>query len=110
MAGTKKDFTDHGYCQYSIGALGITPLFNVATVGASVVGTTVQASFVTPCRLKLSAIAIACSAVSTINGSISFNIVVGSGAYESGATAALGTFTLTGVPLDTFDNVYTING
>jgi hypothetical protein len=110
MAGTKKDFTDHGYSQYSLGTLGVTPLFNVASVGASAVGTTVQAIFVTPSRIKLSAIAIGSTAVSTINGSISFNIVVGPGAYESGATAATGSYTLTGVPLDTFDNVYTING
>jgi hypothetical protein len=110
MAGTKKDFTDHGYSQYSLGTLGVTPLFNVPTIGASVVGTTVQAYFVTPSRIKLSAIAIACSAVSTINGSVSFNIVVGSGAYESGATAAVGSYTLTGVPTTGDNNVYTING
>ena len=110
MAGTKKDFTDHGYCQYSIGTLNVIQLFSKAEIGASVIGTTVQAYFVTPCRLKLSSIAIACSAISTINGSIGFNIVVGSGAYESGATAAKGIATLTGVPLDTENNVYVING
>lgn len=110
MAGTKKDFTDDGYCQYSLGTLGVTNLFSVATIGASSVGTTVQSSFVAPCRLKLSAIAVSVSTVSTINGSVSFNIVVGSGAYESGSTAATGSYTLTGAPTTTFNNVYTING
>jgi hypothetical protein len=110
MAGTKKDFTDHGYSQYSLGTLGVTPLFNVPTVGASVVGTTVQAYFVTPSRIKLSAIAIACSAVSTISGAVSFNIVVGSGVYESGATSAVGSFTLTGAPTTGQSNNYHING
>jgi hypothetical protein len=110
MAGTKKDFTDAGYSSYTLGTLGVTSLFNVPTIGASAVSTTVQAYFVTPSRIKLSAIAIACSAVSTISGAVSFNIVVGSGAYESGATTAVGSYTLTGVPTTGETNTYTING
>ena len=88
MAGTKKDFTDDGYCQYSVGSLAVTPLFNVATVGASSVPATVIAYFVTPCRMKISSIAISVSAVSSIAGTIAFNIVVGAGAYETLAPVA----------------------
>jgi hypothetical protein len=111
MAGTKKDFTDHGYSQYSIGTLGVTQLFNVPTIGASVAPTTVQASFVTPSRIKIASIAISALAVSTVSGAIAFNIVVGAGAYETvAAVAAVGTFTLTGVPTTGDNNIYTIGG
>lgn len=111
MAGTKKDFTDLGYSQYSIGTLGITQLFNVPTIGASVVPTTVQASFVTPSRIKISAVAVSALAVSTISGTIAFNIVVGAGAYETiGAVAAVGTYTLSGIPHTGSNNIYTIGG
>jgi hypothetical protein len=110
MAGTKKDFTDHGYSQYSIGTLGVTKLFDVPTIGASVVPTTVQASFVTPSRIKIASIAVSALAVSDISGTIAFNIVVGAGAYETiGAVAAVGTYTLTGAPLTGANNLYTIN-
>lgn len=111
MSGTKKDFTDDGYCQYSVGALAVTPLFNVATVGASVVPGTVQAYFVTPCRMKISAIAVSASAVSTIAGTIAFNIVVGTGAYETVApVAATGQYILSGTPTTGDTDIYTIGG
>ena len=98
MAGTKKDFTDHGYCQYSVGALHVVQLFNVPAIGAGVASTVVQARFVTPARVKIAAIGLYASALNTIDGSIGFNIVVGSGAYDTGATNATGTYTITGVP------------
>src|ERR1700691_3800604 len=111
MESRKKDFTDHGYRQYSIGTLGVTQLFNVPTIGASVAPTTVQASFVTPSRIKIASIAISALAVATVSGAIAFNIVVGAGAYETvAAVAAVGTFTLTGVPTTGDNNIYTIGG
>ena|ERR1700722_1191994 len=86
MAGTKKDFTDDGYCQYSLGTLGVTTLFNIPVVGADLVNTTVEAVFVTPARMKISAIGIAFTAIDSIAGTDAFNIVVGSGAYTQGVT------------------------
>src|ERR1700689_2160292 len=99
MAGTKRDFTDDGYKQYSLGTLGVTPLFNVPAIGASVAPTTVQAYFVTPCRMKISSIAVSASAVSAIDGTIAFNIVVGAGAYETlTPVAATGEYFISGTP------------
>ena len=86
MAGTKKDFTDHGYCQYSVGALHAVQLFNVAAIGAAQVNTTVQAAFVTPARCKISSVALYASSVEGVAGDHLFNIVVGSGAYAQGTT------------------------
>lgn len=111
MAGTKKGYNDEGWEEYTVGALHALPLFQAASVGASQVSTTVQAAFVTPCRLKLSQIAVYFSAISHILGEIQFNIVVGTGAYETAAaTFASGTFTITGSPTDGQNNTYTIGG
>lgn len=86
MAGTKKATTDEGYGAYCLGTLAVTPLFKVATIGAGEANTTIVDTFVTPSRIKIAAIAIYASAIDSIAGTDSFNIVVGTGAYLQGVT------------------------
>lgn len=111
MAGTKKGYNDEGWEEYTVGALAVCPLFKVASVGASVVGSTVQDRFYFPCRAKVSEIVVACSAISAVDGSVLFNIVVGGGSYETAnPVRASQTFTITGVPATGQNNVYVIGG
>jgi len=86
MAGTKKGTTDEGYGSYCLGTLGVSQIFKVASVTSDVVNTTVIDTFVLPCRAKIAAVAIYCSAIDSIAGTDSFNIVVGTGAYSQGVT------------------------
>lgn len=66
------------------GTLGMTPLFKVASVGASVANTTISDMFVLPANTKITKIAIACTAIGALTG-YSFNIVLGTtGAYTQG--------------------------
>jgi hypothetical protein len=96
---------------YVLGTLSAIKPFANHTVETAQVSTTIQDMFVLPSRLKIPKINAAFSGISTLDGSISFNLVIGTGAYATGAaTFATGTYTLSGVPLDTFNNVYTING
>jgi hypothetical protein len=96
---------------YVLGTLSAIKPFSKLTVETAQASTTVQDLFVLPSRLKIPKINAAFTAISALDGSLSFNIVVGTGAYATGAaTTATGTYTLTGVPLTTKNNVYTING
>jgi hypothetical protein len=92
-------------------SLAAAKVFGKLNIAASQVSTTVQDLYVLPSRLKVPKINVAFTAISSLDGSVSLNIVVGTGAYETAAAVrASGTYTLTGTPLDTFNNVYTING
>ncbi len=96
---------------YVLGTLAAIRPFGKQTISTAQVSTTVQDLFVLPSRLKIPKINAAFTGISALDGSVSFNIVVGTGTYAPGAgTAAHGTYTLTGVPLDTKNNLYTING
>src|SRR5665213_165782 len=71
---------------YVLGTLGTeSNIFSVASVGASQANTTVQGYWLTPGRVKISKITVFCSAISAITGTISFNIVLGTGAYTQGS-------------------------
>lgn len=70
---------------YVLGTLGTeTPVFTIASVAASQANTTVAAYAVLPCRIKIAKIAVFCSAIGTVAGTVSFNIVLGTGAYTQG--------------------------
>jgi len=69
-----------------LGALSpVVNLFSVASVGASQANTTVQGTALLPGRVKIPKIMVYCSAISAITGTISFNIVLGTGAYTQGS-------------------------
>ena len=71
---------------YTLGTLGTeSAIFNIPTIGASVPNTTVQAYFPLPGRIKISKLCVFCSAIESVAGTHSFNIVLGTtGAYTQG--------------------------
>lgn len=91
---------------------GLSPvrLFGKESIEAGQVSTTVQDLFVCPSRVKIPKLMIAFTAIETLDGSITGNVVVGTEAYQTGAVKATGTYTLTGVPTDGKTNTYTIGG
>lgn len=95
---------------YTTNVLACTRMFSLPTVGAGFVASTISDLFPIPGRVKIPKIAIACSAISTTDGSITANIVVGSGSYDTAAVQASGTYTLTGTPTNANTNTYTIGG
>jgi hypothetical protein len=98
---------------YVLGSCVPVQLFNLASVGAGVVPTTIEQTFVLPCRCKIPKINVSFTAIDSLSGSNLFNIVQGTEAtYETAASAiaAYGSFTLTGVPAVGFTNNYVING
>lgn len=95
---------------FVLGTLSASKLYSKQNVAASQVASTVADLAVLPSRLKIPKINAAFTAISSLDGSIAFNIVVGTGSYETTGVAATGTFTITGAPLDTFTNTYVING
>lgn len=95
---------------YLLSAVSAFKMFGKQSPAASQTAATVQDLFVTPSRLKIPKINVAFTAISSLAGDCFFNIVVGTGAYETTGTAASATVTLTGSPLTTKNNVYTING
>jgi hypothetical protein len=110
IPGQRKKGVSLSQDSYNLNALSASKLFKV-TATDSQVSTTIQDLFVTPSRLKIPKINAAFTAITTLDGSVRFNIVVGVGTYETGAaTAATGTYTLSGVPTDGNNNIYTING
>jgi hypothetical protein len=73
---------------YVLNTLGLDGVvFAVPAVAASQVATTVQGIYILPCRTKIAKISVYCSAISHTDGSIKFNIVLGTGAYTSGNNA-----------------------
>jgi hypothetical protein len=83
--GRAKKGLDYNRENVVLGTLGADlNLFNLATIGASQANTTVQAYAILPGRMKFPKIAVFCSAISAVTG-ISFNIVLGTGAYTQGA-------------------------
>lgn len=70
----------------SLGVLGPVPMFTVASIGAGVANTTIQARFLLPGRTKIPKIVVYLTAISDLTG-CSFNIVLGeaaSGVYTAG--------------------------
>jgi hypothetical protein len=69
-----------------LGALGIEGIaFDPGNIGAAVANTTVQGVFVLPCRAKISKVMVFFSAIASVAGTHSFNIVFGTtGAYTQG--------------------------
>lgn len=101
--GRRKKGLDANQENYVLGTLGVETLFLLATIGASQANTTAQAFFPLPGRLKVSKIAVFCSAISTVAGTILFNIVVGNaGAYTQGNVAGNDN---AGVPPVSWNNV-----
>jgi hypothetical protein len=95
---------------FVLGSLAPFKLFGKQNIAASQTAATVQDLFVLPSRLKIPKINVAFTAISSLAGDCSFNIVVGLGAYETTGAAATATVTLSGAPLTTATNTYTING
>lgn len=91
-------------------ALHTVRMYKISSVVASLAATGIQDLHQNPSRVKIPKIGIGFTGISLLDGSISANIVVGTGAYETTGTAASQTFTITGAPLDTFTNTYVING
>jgi len=84
-------------------------LFPPITLGASVVSTTVQARYILPCSAKCMGVISYASAVgATLPLSNLFNIAIGEGAYQTGATAVACTTALT-VAAPSTGNVLTIS-
>jgi hypothetical protein len=69
-----------------LGALGTEgSMFSLGSVSNGVANTAVQAYFILPGRVKISKLAVFCSAIGTVAGTSSFNIVLGTtGAYTQG--------------------------
>lgn len=101
------DRMNHGF---RTNAIAIDSFAAQATVAASTLSSTVLARKLLPIAAKIGVVSIYFTAISALDGSASFNIVLGEAAETGTGTAAKGTYTLTGVPLDTFNNLYTING
>ena len=74
------------------------PMRVPATIGAGVVSTTVQARLPTPTNYKVSKVGVAFGAIDALTGGNSFNLVVGTGTYETGATSATDSAVWTGTP------------
>jgi hypothetical protein len=87
---TRKAYTLHGLTHQR--------LFKLASVGAGVASTTVQDYYLCASRIKIPKIMVAVSALNAVDGSITFNIVVGTGSYETGAVAATDGAVWTGTP------------
>lgn len=83
---------------YTTNVLATTVMFKKASIGAGVVSSTISDLFPLPGRVKIPKIAIACTGISATDGSITANIVVGTGAYETGAVAATNGAVWTGAP------------
>jgi hypothetical protein len=76
------DFTRETYVLGTLSPDGF--IFGIPTIGASVANTTVQGYYVLPTRTKIAKLSVFCSAISSVAGTISFNIVLGTGAYTQG--------------------------
>lgn len=94
----------------TLNALSAMALSKVASVGAGVAQTVVQDFRSLPFNYKIRQVAVALTAIDSIAGADLFNIVVGTGAYETAGVAAIGSYTITGTPTTTNNNTYTISG
>jgi len=84
--GRAKKGLDYNRENVVLGTLGCeSNLFNIASIGASQANTTVQGYVLLPGRVKIPKITVFCSAISAISGTLSFNIVLGTGAYTQGS-------------------------
>ena len=73
---------------FVLNAIGVDGFNVVASVGANVANTAIQAYWIAPCNFKINKVAIFASAIAAITGTHSFNIVVGTtGAYTQGSVA-----------------------
>lgn len=70
----------------TLNALDASAQINLATIGASQANTAVQAAYISPVQYKIRKVAVYFSAISAITG-LSFNLVVGTGAYTQGNAA-----------------------
>lgn len=70
----------------------------IVSPGAGVASSTVQTRKLLPFACKVPIIAVYTGAIFAVDGSHQFNIVSGSGSYETGAVAAASTTTITGTP------------
>jgi hypothetical protein len=91
-------------------ALAIDSFAAQATVAASTVSSTVLARKLLPIAAKIGVVAVYFTAITALDGSASFNIVVGEGSESGTSSSATGTYTLTGTPTTTDTNTYVING
>ena len=73
----------HEWESYNFNALGYLPFDNVASVGAGVANTVIQARLVLPQASKIAKVAVYCSAIDNVDGTDFFNIVMGTGAYTN---------------------------
>ena len=83
--GRPKKGVDYNRENEVLGTIAVTSLFNVATIGATVANTTVQALAPLPSRCYIPKIVVCCTAINATSGH-SFNIVLGTGAYTASAT------------------------
>lgn len=83
---------------------------NVASVGAGVAGTTVQARLPVPTRMKIQKVCVNYSAIASASGNHQFNIVLGTGTYATGGTKAAASTTVTGTPNHDGTVTVTVNG
>lgn len=86
--GRAKKGVDYNRENYVLGTLGVTQLFSVASIGASVVSSTVQAYCPLPCRTKIPKIVVFFSAIAGIGGDHLFNIVLGTASYQTSEVSA----------------------
>lgn len=69
---------------YRFDAVSFLGFDNVATIGAAVAQTTVQARLLAPTRMKIAKVGVNYSAIAATTGTHLFNIVLGNGAYTAG--------------------------
>lgn len=73
---------------FNMNALNMISFPVVASIGAGVANTALQAYFISPCLFKIAKVAVFASAIDAVTGTDAFNIVVGTtGAYTQGNVA-----------------------
>lgn len=73
---------------FALNTLSCENFPTVASAGAGVANTTIQAYYVLPTRCKINKVVFACTALAAVTGTHKFNIVVGTGAYTQGSVAS----------------------
>jgi hypothetical protein len=78
-----KTAKSHHLESWEFDALAPVRFSEIASLGAGVVSTAIQARFVLPQACKIPKVAISCTAIDSLAGTDAFNIVVGNGAYDT---------------------------
>jgi hypothetical protein len=111
MSVTLRGLSKNQYAD-ALNALSLTEFANLASVGAGVAQTAIQARKTLPFTFKVRKVSVNLTALDSVGGANAFNVVVGSGTYETAGTAAHQTATLAGTPTATSAQTVTttING